>query len=1129
MKNIFLVIVFFFCIQQMLYSQEDGVVSFTLPVRNSLKFNKFLINPTFSFVREQSTIVSFYNKRQWIQFDDAPQTYLFSYSGRFRENEGIAVGLFQQNYGVLTTFGAVANFAHNVVLEEDSNLTFGMNVGFYKSGLNKTKVVTNYPDPSLENIPSNALITVNPGINYGTAFLDFGLSVNNLILYNLKTSKTVEDDPEKSIEAHIMHTGYLDTYGFFDKSKFSALVKTAFKKDKTVISGLMMFAIPKGIWAQAGYNTVYGISGGIGLNITPKISLEYNFEKGMGSLSNFGSSHEIVFAYKFKSNNYYYGDDEEEGSIVPAAETRKSVPAKPKESAILSPVDAQRLKELKLALVAEKEEIRLFKLKEIADAKAKLAADIKAKLDADAAAKTKLATTAKSEALTQAKLAADAKAKADALAQAKLVADAKPKSDALAKAKLAADSKAKSNTLAQAKLAADAKAKADALAQAKLAADAKAKADALAQAKLVADAKTKADALAQAKLAADAKTKADSLAQAKLAADAKAKADALAQAKSDADAKTKANALAQAKLAADAKAKADALAQAKLAADAKIKADALAQAKLAADAKAKADALAQSKLAADAKTKADSLAQAKLDADAKTKADALAQAKLDADAKVKADVLAQAKLAADAKVKADVLAQAKLAADAKTKADALAQAKLDADAKVKADVLAQAKLAADAKVKADVLAQAKLAADAKAKADSLAQAKLAADAKTKADSLAQAKLAADAKAKADALAQSKLAADAKTKADSLAQAKLDADAKAKADALAQAKLAAETKAKADALAQEKLVTDAKVKADALTQEKLAADAKAKADALSQAKLADMPKDDNAKSMDNLAKLVGDSKNIQQQLLTKFNVMVANKERDLKDLKEENDLSEKGIFKEPKAFKSVSAENSALESLKSELAGLNRSQSEKIIELDNLYKERLKKRSDKNDASSQYYLKTVETLKAEQLKTEQSNLILISSLEKIKADTEIEKKRRIKRAAFENDQGRYLQDKATLNRIREKTPFSTVPLKAEDFDYGDEQSNMQILKNIKNVESGYYLIVAVHNDVAKRDGFLTKSVAAGQSNIDFFYDVNTSKYFIYYDKFDTIEDAKKALKSKGNKPYNSKLSIVKIEN
>ena len=173
MKKTLLLLAFLYGSFQMLYSQnqEDGVVSFRLPVRNSLKFNKFLLNPTFSFVKEQGATLSFYNKRQWVQFDDAPQTYLFSYSGRFKENEGVSLGLFQQNYGVLTTFGGVANFAHNVVLQQDSNLTFGLNVGFYKSGLNKGAVVSNNVDPSLENIPSNSLITINPGINLVLAIL----------------------------------------------------------------------------------------------------------------------------------------------------------------------------------------------------------------------------------------------------------------------------------------------------------------------------------------------------------------------------------------------------------------------------------------------------------------------------------------------------------------------------------------------------------------------------------------------------------------------------------------------------------------------------------------------------------------------------------------------------------------------------------------------------------------------------------------------------------------------------------------------------------------------------------------------------------------------------------------------
>ena len=79
----------FACTSQFVLSQEDdGVVSFDLPVRNSQMFNRFAINPTFSFVREQYKYASIYNKREWVQFNDAPLTYLASYSGRFAENIG---------------------------------------------------------------------------------------------------------------------------------------------------------------------------------------------------------------------------------------------------------------------------------------------------------------------------------------------------------------------------------------------------------------------------------------------------------------------------------------------------------------------------------------------------------------------------------------------------------------------------------------------------------------------------------------------------------------------------------------------------------------------------------------------------------------------------------------------------------------------------------------------------------------------------------------------------------------------------------------------------------------------------------------------------------------------------------
>ncbi len=687
MKQYFLLLVFWFC--QPLFSQSEVPTSFALPIRNSLKFNRFVINPTFSFVREQNAFITFYNKRQWVSFENAPQTYLVSYSGRFRENEGVALGFFQQNQGVLTTFGAVANFAHNITLQTDSNLTFGVNLGFYKSGLNLSKVVTNYPDPILETIPSTASFVLNPGINYSTAFLDFGVTLTNFLVYNSSTSQLIHDDPEKSISAHLMHTGYLEGNGFFDKSKFSALIKSDFRKDKTILSGLAMLTIPNGVWAQLGYNTVYGISGGLGVNISQSIALEYNYERGLSSFSNFGASHEIGFAYKFSSKKYNYEEDEQ-GSIIAPPDERDVVYVKPKE--------------------------------------------------------------------------------------------------------------------------------------------------------------------------------------------------------------------------------------------------------------------------------------------------------------VKKPVIQEAKIEAKPTPPSAVLAEAK---------------------PIKDSIIPSQPIVVSP-IKKDTIAPVQPLAEAQFKKDSV-----------------------------------------------------------------------------------------EVKIPQL-------------------------KDREFIAIDNLAAVVAVTKAKQQEVLSRLTVTIAKKEQDLLALKQENDLSEKGIYTEPKPFKSSAAENGELESLKTEFTEITKNQKDKIRELENTYTEKVKKGNPEDESLLKTYSKTIQNLKEEYLAAVQANVELNQSLQKIQEATEIEKKRRIKRASFMNVDDRFAQDSATLKRIKETTPVSAIPLQSKDFDSGEEQPEVQIVKTVKNVPSGYYVVIAVHNEVAKRDDFLTKAVASGQQNLNFFYDANSSKYFIYYDSFDTIEAAKQALNSKGSLPYNGKMSIVKVE-
>jgi hypothetical protein len=185
---------------------------------------------------------------------------------------------------------------------------------------------------------------------------------------------------------------------------------------------------------------------------------------------------------------------------------------------------------------------------------------------------------------------------------------------------------------------------------------------------------------------------------------------------------------------------------------------------------------------------------------------------------------------------------------------------------------------------------------------------------------------------------------------------------------------------------------------------------------------------------------------------------------------------------------------------------------------------------KDDALNVQYSNAIEKLKSEQLQSRSMLQNLVTSLDDIKVATDYEKRRRIKRAAYDNEDDRYFKDRATLERIKNFTQPSLQSLTPSDFNHGEELSNIQIVKNVNRVEAGYYLVVAVHTDVTQRDAFLEKAVSAGQKDINFFFDVNTSKYYIYYEKYDGIGEAKTALdNNKGSKPYNSKMAMVKIEN
>lgn len=768
---IIIVCIFFFELSSA--QGNDGVVAFELPVRNSLMFNRNIINPTFSFVREQNKFISAYNKREWVQFNDAPLSYLVSYSGRFTDDIGAGITLFQQNYGVLTTFGGLLNFAYNARLERDTNLTFGLNMAAYSSGINSSSVVTNFPDPSLNNIESNLLVSVNPGINFGTTFFDFGISVNNLFLYNIKTSELLEDVPNQGIQGHIMYTGYMSSRGFFDDSKFTGLVRGEFRKDETIIAANAMLSIPKGFWVQGGYNSKFEASGGIGLNITEEIALEYNYETALGDFSDFGPSHEITIAYRFKNERFFdYSSQDEVTALVAKKKYKRpnfnnytKVKRKTKESVVKTE--------------DEPNNIEALEAKRITDEKAKL------------------------------------------------------------------------------------------------------------------------------------------------------------------------------------------------------------------------------------------------------EADQLAKEKAELEIKRQAEEKAKREAALIAKQKAELKVQ-------QLEAERIAKEKASIEAK---------------RVQAE-------------------------------------------------------------------KEQLETEARKLAEEEAQRK----AKLEADRLTKEKAAIEAQKIAEQETKKEKELD------------LITNPNDELGKAMQQIIKQTSQDREKQSRLLEDYNKAVDGKNENLKNLKEENDLGEKGIVVKPKQFKSITKENEALKAIESNLENIIESRNLKIKELEELYDDLYEADTIVNDVVMLYYKKEIKRLAEEQISTNKIKSDLETRLDEIRLAIEFEKRRRIKRAEYDNEEERYQQDRARLVNLKSTAFIKDEILNETDFDYGIPQpDNIQILKNISYVDSGYYAVIAVHSDVNKRDDFITKTLESGINSVDFFYNVNTSMYYIYLKKMGSIQEANSTLKQRGTKPYNSKMTIIKIEN
>lgn len=244
--------------------------------------------------------MAIWTRWQWQNIDGDPTTLLLNYTRRLNPESAAGIGFFQHNTGLYLQTGGVLNYAYGLDLENNAQISFGLNLYAYQQQLADDRIIMNpgmmLPLPSDTN---DFIMQLAPGLQFRYSGFSIGIAAENLFDYNFSASEKVSNSTEKIYFGHASYDIPISTFGSTEGSFIRPVVylKSIPGFDNQI--GLNTLFSTTKFWVQAGYNNFYGVSGGVGGRFFKKLSLGALVEAGTSSdLDGLDPSIELVAAFK---------------------------------------------------------------------------------------------------------------------------------------------------------------------------------------------------------------------------------------------------------------------------------------------------------------------------------------------------------------------------------------------------------------------------------------------------------------------------------------------------------------------------------------------------------------------------------------------------------------------------------------------------------------------------------------------------------------------------------------------------------------------------------------------------------------------------------------------------------------
>lgn len=322
-----------------------------------------LFNPTMSMDLNEPRSLFMWNRWQWQTPDMDPTTTFVNHTHLLNSKTAFGVGFMQNNTGLLRNTGGIANVARtfNIGSEGDNlKLILGLNLGFFTQELvNAPLALSRGLDVTRLTAQNSFTFQATPGIRLVSNGIHVGFAFENAF----ETFITDNGSP-KAPQVLSGLLAYDYKFNFLGKpSVFRPMAYVRDIPDFDTQYGVTARVESPAVWIQGGYNSYYGVSGGLGGTFFKKFTIGALAEFGMEDLvKDEDFTVELIVGYKFENQRSKKDQEEEDKKRMAEEESERARLAEEERQRALEQQekDRIRLEEEQRMLAAKRDSLDLI-------------------------------------------------------------------------------------------------------------------------------------------------------------------------------------------------------------------------------------------------------------------------------------------------------------------------------------------------------------------------------------------------------------------------------------------------------------------------------------------------------------------------------------------------------------------------------------------------------------------------------------------------------------------------------------------------------------------------------------------------------------------------------------------------